>query len=191
MKTTKQLIQEHDSVLIMLSILDKIVLRLRAGEAVNPIHISGVIHFLKVFVDQCHHGKEEQLLFPLLERKGIANNGGPVGVMLSEHVQGRAFIKGMSDANDIYLNGDLSAVNDIVRNASGYMELLHSHISKENNVLFKLADSRITEKEDAELFNKFLLIDNEEIGSNKMNELQDILVELQNMYIVDNVQQKK
>jgi hemerythrin-like domain-containing protein len=43
-------------------------------------------------VHQWHHGKEEEILFPLLEKKGIPADGGPLGVMLMEHGRARALI---------------------------------------------------------------------------------------------------
>ena len=51
-----------------------------------------------MFADKCHHGKEEDVLFPELEKAGIARQGGPIGVMLHEHVSGREFIRRMSEA---------------------------------------------------------------------------------------------
>lgn len=186
MKATKQLIQEHDSVLIMLSILKNITDRLTKGGQVNPLHLEGIIVFLKVFVDQSHHGKEEKLLFPLLEKKGIANNGGPIGVMLSEHIQGRLFIKGFSDATDKYRKGNTNAISEIVKNANGYIELLQQHIFKENNILFKMADSHLTEIEDEILNRKFTELDETEIGKIKHDELYGILNELKHLYLPNN-----
>ena len=49
-----------------------------------PEHLDQLFEFFGVFVDRCHHGKEEALLFPALEAVGIGNNGGPIGVMLRE-----------------------------------------------------------------------------------------------------------
>lgn len=36
------------------------------------------LNFLRCFADGCHHQKEEQLLFPQLESRGVTNNGGPL-----------------------------------------------------------------------------------------------------------------
>ena len=54
--------------------------------------------FLKEFADKCHHGKEEGILFPALTAAGLPSQGGPVGVMLHEHVEGRALIQEMEKA---------------------------------------------------------------------------------------------
>ncbi|MGI6450729.1 MAG: hemerythrin domain-containing protein [Desulfitobacteriia bacterium] len=51
-------------------------------------------------MDKCHHGKEENFLFKELVNKGVPNEGGPVGAMLQEHVQGRDYIAQMSQSLD-------------------------------------------------------------------------------------------
>ena len=56
------------------------------------------IGFLKEFADKCHHGKEEGLLFPAMVAAGIPDKGGPIGVMLAEHTQGRQFIRDMEES---------------------------------------------------------------------------------------------
>ena len=60
--------------------------------------LANLQEFFRLFADQCHHGKEEELLFPLLEQKGIPRTGGPIGVTLHEHEEGRALVRQMGDA---------------------------------------------------------------------------------------------
>lgn len=60
--------------------------------------LEGIMEFLMVFVDKCHHGKEEDFLFPALEAAGVARDGGPIGVMLHEHERGRRHIADMKNA---------------------------------------------------------------------------------------------
>jgi hemerythrin-like domain-containing protein len=43
------------------------------------------VNFLRHFADECHHFKEEKLLFPLMEEDGIPREGEPIGMMLVEH----------------------------------------------------------------------------------------------------------
>jgi len=42
--------------------------------------------FLEVFVDKCHHGEEEKVLFPAMEEAGIPRQGVPIGVMIYEYL---------------------------------------------------------------------------------------------------------
>ena len=67
MKATQQLKDEHEGVKIMLNILEQVCRQLGTKGSLNKEHFEGILDFLKVFVDRCHHGKEEDLLFPALE----------------------------------------------------------------------------------------------------------------------------
>lgn len=46
-----------------------------SGKNVPAEELKGIMEFLTVFVDKCHHGKEEDFLFPALEAAGIAKDG--------------------------------------------------------------------------------------------------------------------
>src|SRR3989344_1479195 len=46
-----------------------------------------------------HHHKEEEVLFPALEQKGIPKDGGPIGMMLMEHEMKRGYVKDLVAGN--------------------------------------------------------------------------------------------
>jgi hemerythrin-like domain-containing protein len=101
------------------------------------------VTFIRLFADACHHGKEEDLLFPELEKGGMPRHQGPIAVMLHEHQQGRAFARRMADALDAARNGDEQARATLRNAASGYVDLIRGHIMKEDNVLFQMADQMV------------------------------------------------
>ena len=74
---TKVLRHEHEAILKILDVTEKVANRLERGEAVRQEVLANLQEFFRLFADQCHHGKEEDLLFPLLEQKGIPRTGGP------------------------------------------------------------------------------------------------------------------
>lgn len=86
---TEQLKDEHSGIKSMLDILAKVCDRLESGERVDQRHLDKILEFLNVFVDKSHHAKEEDILFPAMERAGIPREGGPIGVMFAEHRLGR------------------------------------------------------------------------------------------------------
>ena len=98
MKATGELRKEHEGIRIMLEILQTVAQKMVDGESVPRDEIDDIMEFLTIFVDTCHHGKEEEFLFPALESAGIARNNGPIGVMLHEHEQGRKFILNMKNS---------------------------------------------------------------------------------------------
>ena len=183
MTATKQLRDEHEGIKLMLSILEKVAGMVEAGEKLDLNHIEHMLEFFRIFVDKCHHGKEEDLFFPELEKHGIRNEGGPIGVMLHEHVQGRKCIQGMVDALARLRRGTGEGVRSFVENANDYISLLRQHISKENNVLFEMGDKVLSPQENGTLIAAFEKLEVERIGVGKHEEFHKLLNELQNIYL--------
>jgi hemerythrin-like domain-containing protein len=152
---TKNLEDDHIHVLKLTDVM-KAVTR---SEKPDIEHIENIIDIIRNFADGLHHAKEENLFFPALEKKGFSSQQGPVAVMLHEHVQGRNFVKGISDNLDLYKKGNLASVTGIYQNMSGYADLLVSHITKENNVLFRMADNALSDTEQKNLLVQFEAIE--------------------------------
>jgi len=128
-----------------------------------------LIYFLKVFADKCHHGKEENFLFEELIKKGVPKKGGPVGVMLQEHKQSREYITLMDKSLE---SKDLAELNNA---AAKYRNLLMSHIEKENNVLFVMADQLLDETRQEKLYQDFAQHEENVIGHGVHEELHSMI----------------
>lgn len=157
-KATQDLRKEHEVILLALQILGKMI-EPSSRDPESLLHYYGeAVYFLKVFADKCHHGKEEDYLFKELVNKGIPNEGGPVGVMLREHKQGRDYIAQMSRSID---EKNIEGFNNA---AVLYRNLLRQHIEKENKVLFIMADKVISESEQDLMFEYFQQYEEKVIG---------------------------
>jgi hemerythrin-like domain-containing protein len=179
MQPIKDLKMEHDAVQMTLRILDKICQRIeKSGKIIDLQHLDQLLEFFKVFVDKCHHGKEEELLFPALENVGVSNRGGPIEVLLHEHQQGREHVQAMKAVLAQYTKGDRTVVNEFVKTAKGYISLLTQHIDKENGVLFPLAEKHLSEREQEKLWEGFEMIETQKIGAGKHEEFHKMLDKL-------------
>jgi hemerythrin-like domain-containing protein len=159
---TRILRQEHEAILKMLDVTDNVAGRLERGEAVRQEVLPDLLEFFRLFADQCHHGKEEDLLFPLLEQKGIPRPGGPIGVMLHEHEEGRALIGEMRDAAEAMKSGAAGA--RWAGAARDYVALLRAHIQKENDVLFVMAERLLSAGEQEQLAQAFEKLEVSKMG---------------------------
>jgi hemerythrin-like domain-containing protein len=182
MKATRQLMDEHEGTKLMLDIIGKICQKLENKQEVESKTLDQIIEFLKTFVDRCHHAKEEELLFPALENKGIAKEGGPIGVMLQEHEAGRNLVKNMAGEIAQYKK-DIQATSKFIEYGRGYIKLLTDHIDKESNVLFRMADMRLSEKEQDKLYEEFEKIEVVRIGVGKHEEFHKLLHHLKEIYL--------
>jgi len=167
-KATQDLRKEHEAILHVLKILDQ-AMSSSKPEADKLKFYGELLYFLKIFADKCHHGKEEQYLFTALTAHGIPNQGGPVGVMLKEHEEGRKYIATMSEALEAQ---DLPAF----KQAAGlYRDLLRKHIEKENQVLFVMADKVLDESQQDDMFEKFEQYEESIIGHGVHEELHAMI----------------
>ena len=183
MKTTDILIKEHEAIMVMLNILESVCFRLDTGETVEETDLENIVEFFKVFVDKCHYGKEEDILFPTMEEYSILNEGGTIGTMLSEHTSGRDNVRGMSDSIAGYKDGKESASKEFVQYASSYIALLTEHIKKENNILFKMADTHIPEERQRSLLLDFERVEEEKIGPGEHEKFHCLLKKLSWVYL--------
>lgn len=178
MTATRQLRDEHEGILTMLGLIENIV----AKPKPPTDHLQQVVEFLQVFADRCHHGKEEDLLFPAMEKAGIARNNGPIGVMMMEHQTGRSYIKAMNEALAEYKMDKTQALTVIRENALTYTRLLRNHIDKENNILFNMADRVLSDKEQKDLLVRFDQVENERIGAGRHEQFHRLIDELAAIY---------
>jgi hemerythrin-like domain-containing protein len=182
MTPTDILREEHELILAMLDVMSAVCTRMENGETIEVTRLDQIIDFIRTFADNCHHAKEENVLFPALEAAGFPREGGPVGVMLQEHVMGREFVKNMAAARDGISRGSDAAGGDFTQNARGYVELLTNHIHKENNILFVMAEQRLTPDEVKRIGREFERIEREEIGEGVHERYHSLLHELRDMY---------
>lgn len=164
MTATEILRREHEAVLKMLDATEQVAEQIENGVKVRPEVFNDLLEFFQIFTDKCHHTKEEELLFPALLRKGIPSEGGPVSVMLHEHEEGRALIREMAESGRAYQSDAEGAGRRWTKAARAYAKLLREHISKENNVLFVLAERVLTQGELEQLAVSFEKVEIERLG---------------------------
>lgn len=143
MKATQILMDEHRVIERVIAALERGAQLLQAGKPVRPGFFIEAAEFIKGFADGCHHKKEEGVLFISMSEHGVPVQGGPIGVMLAEHEQGRIYTRGMREAAQRLETGDTSASSEVAQNALGYAALLRQHIYKEDHILFPMADQVI------------------------------------------------
>ncbi len=143
------LVEDHDHILEALDLIPAYLDKLSRGE-LEPRDVERLIDFLSQFADRCHHGKEEDILFPLMEQRGAGFWEGPLGVMTCEHGMGRYLLRNARNSVRRYASGDREALRALRYYLEGYKRLLTQHIDKENNILFPMARQLVGEGEGLE-----------------------------------------
>jgi hemerythrin-like domain-containing protein len=179
---TKVLRQEHQVILRVLKILDHLLVRNDQGQGFETASFERCVEFFRLFADACHHAKEENLLFPLLESRGIPREGGPIGVMLQEHTVARELTRRMGEALDALAEGDQGAVTPFIATAREYIQLLTQHIFKEDNVLFAMGDQVMSSEDQSSLCARFGEVGCQAFGGKTREQLAEIATDLEQLW---------
>jgi hemerythrin-like domain-containing protein len=172
MDALEVLLEEHEIIEKAIEVLNKSVKNLQTGKKVSPEVFEKILDIIKNFADKCHHGKEETVLFPLMKKRD-AKETKIISLLLEEHEKGRTFVRVLSESiskNDI---------NNIIKNANGYVSLLPQHIKKEN-VIFPKWINPLSNEIKEELFEKFEEIEEKIIGLGKHQEYVQNIEKLKN-----------
>lgn len=155
-KPTDLLKQEHRAIERALNVLERELRCAERGEQVRFKTLHDALWFIRAFADQCHHNKEEELLFPAMERKGFPRSAGPLAVMLHEHDAGRSHVRAMDESLERYEGGETQALATFTHHARAFIGLLREHIQKEDRILFEMADQHLSFADQEQLYLEFL-----------------------------------
>jgi len=164
MKATEILKDEHKVILLVLDAAEREAKFIGATGKMHAEKIEKMVDFFKNFADHCHHAKEEKELIPKMKEKGELADSKTIAFTLKEHVEGRQRIKAIADALPRAKEGNLTATQTIKNNLQSYIKLLKTHINKENNILFPMADKLFSEADQKALSAAFEKVEAEEIG---------------------------
>jgi len=182
MHPTEILSTEHKAVLTALKILEKAGQSLASGNKAAADDLDQLLDFFRGFVDRCHHGKEELILFPELVKRGVPKERGPIGVMLSEHEMGREHVRKLQALVDAVRQGDAEAAKDVPGVAASYRVLLELHIQKEDGVLFPMTARLLDSARAEEMEKEFEHLEREHVGEGKHEAYHRMLHALRDRY---------
>jgi hemerythrin-like domain-containing protein len=156
---TTELEAEHRVIHKVVSVMAALQHDILSEHAVDVTALRNVVEFMRVFGDELHHGKEEDVLFPALEAAGVPVKGCPIGALRAEHDQGRELVAALAEAIDSHESGDASARADISRVLDELMELYPRHIWKEDYLAFPMSEKVLSNEVKAEVARRFEAVD--------------------------------
>jgi hemerythrin-like domain-containing protein len=115
--------------------------RVANNKAVAPEDVETIVGFLRAFEDNYHQAKEESALFPELTRTSVANEA-RFRHMIFEHDQERSLVNGLEDALHTQKG------TEFVQFANSLVNLIRTHIHKEDKILFPIADEALSAEQD-------------------------------------------
>ncbi len=183
MSGTTDLRSEHLGVGKMLAVMNAMAARARAGERVPADEISHVIEFLRIFVDQCHHTKEEQLLFPAMKAANVASADAVIHGLLADHAHGREGVTRVAAAAARAAADEKAATAELAGAMTDYTALLSAHILREETDCFDAADRELPAPMQAELNEGYERIEREVVGEGRHEAFHALIDQLSLAYL--------
>ncbi|WP_444997355.1 hemerythrin domain-containing protein [Aliikangiella sp. IMCC44359] len=135
MNITQELVIEHQLILTINQHI--LVVSLQPNQISNDEYFAVMeqyVSFVDHFIDDYHHVKEEEFLFQALELPGIIGPHLLIAEMLVEHELSRQALQ-LIKQGIAYKNYD-----EVIQGVDKYIQVMSGHISKEENILYPLAE---------------------------------------------------
>ena len=158
-KPTDIMEDEHRVILRTVDMMAALAKNLEAGRPVEADVLRDIVHFLRMYADKYHHGKEETHLFTLLAARGVPTQGCPLGALTAEHQEGRALVTELAQAVETYAAAVPSTHEALVQSLHGLTELYPNHIWKEDFLLFPMTNKVLSPEDQAALYERFEAVD--------------------------------
>lgn len=160
-KATEELEHEHRIIQQVVGGMAVIIEKLESGKEIDPAVLTDLSEFMQTFGDKCHHGKEEDYLFKLLEKKGVPVSGCPLAVLLHEHEKGRGLLADLKLTSETYIRTPRAGKEALIGTLRRLIELYPAHIWKEDYLLFPMTNKLLSESDQEELRAQFEQHDSE------------------------------
>lgn len=174
------MVEEHKNIKRVLKVIRKYCIKILNNEEVDYNNFYKIIDFVRNYADKHHHNKEEEILFKKMEEElgGLVGKG-PIQGMLSEHDLGRLYMGNLEKAVKSVLDGDGDSRVDVIGNSMAYHDLLNRHIDKEDSVLYKFAENRLSEESLKDVDEKCKVVEIEAKGRNIQDKYINLIEELE------------
>ena len=164
-KATEALEREHKVIQKVVAVMAQLVAQLELRHTVDHDVLRDLLQFMRVFSDQCHHGKEESYFFPYLESKGVPSTGCPLSALKGEHAKSRQLLDNLNSAAANYIADAEKGRLTLIQVLQSLVALYPAHIWKEDYLLFPMADKILGEADQELLLGQFEMAE-EGLGTN-------------------------
>ncbi len=127
---------EHRLTERMIALMKKESSEMEEGQA-DIQFLGAIVDFFRTYVDLCHHGKEEDILFRSLDCKELSPGHRQImDKLLEDHARAREMVAGLEMAKIKCSAGDLYSMTKVKEMISEITVLYAEHIEKEDRQFF-------------------------------------------------------
>lgn len=154
------LMREHRLIEDIIVLMRKESALIENTDKVDSVPVNFIVLFLRTYVDRCHHGKEEEILFKALKTKKLSKEHDKIlKDFIDEHAYARETVGSLEDANKRYVQGYTNASKDVRQYLDDLIKFYPTHIGKEDKEFFIPSMEYFNKPELDNILNDFHLFD--------------------------------
>lgn len=165
------LMHEHRLIVRVMGSLETFARRVEEEGLEDRARLGQYVEFARTFADHCHHRKEEDGLFRAMMDHGLPRESGPLAVMYADHDVGRRLVSALAAVASGSGPFTPEERSTVVTNARELAAHLVYHISKEDRVLYPMAERIVPPGDLERLSLDFERIEQQEIGAGEHERL--------------------
>lgn len=173
-RATDILREEHESIRKVVASMAVLLMRLETGGEVKPELLQSAVEFMKL-AGGMHERKEEEFLFPMLDRKGVSTSVAPISLLTRNHRQARDFATRLGAAADTSAAGWMPMDSPVMESLQGLTDIYPRHLWQEDMLIYRIADRSLGPEDDEQLMESFRGLETGVSGDlrQRMRELAD------------------
>jgi hemerythrin-like domain-containing protein len=169
MSATEDLLQDHIFIRRLQVIIEKCYTQLHEGKEIPIGDLVKIADIMEQFVDQFHHGKEENSYFPKTESRGSYSE--EIRKFVVEHEFGRRIARRVRIHLEEFLQGQ-DTREPLARYLKTYSIFILDHTSKEDSFFMRLKEMQsLSQEEERTLKEQFNCMKLECLGTNGSSKL--------------------
>jgi hemerythrin-like domain-containing protein len=139
MRPEDNLREDHGRIMKLFAAWQKMLGELEQPKQSRQEAFAECINLVETFIDKCHHGKEDEILFPAMESSKRPEVTSLIEDLRSEHKTGRSMLEAIKLQFKAFPQSNGSA-EKLIQLCEGYIDLFRKHIRRENAKLLPLLE---------------------------------------------------
>jgi hemerythrin-like domain-containing protein len=181
MTPTEDLMYEHKAIRLIINVMNNIADNIKNKKVFYTSDVEKIVDFLSVYVEKCHRTKEETVFYPalLLSKKPFKN----IGLIINDHSIGKGYLDEILCCVENCKIGSTFSGERIADCMLNYVQLIDSHIQREEDEFFPLANKALSAEAMIEMSKQFKTINDEFVGLDIHQKYAEMLTTLESKYL--------
>ena len=178
MRPTETLSREHVLLILVTKAAEQEVRYMRDTGEYRREEIGQLVDFFEFFTEACHDPKEENLLFARLCKRGLSADTGILAQFYRDHQEFTTRLRTIEHWLRKDKKDGPQDVAKLAEQLDAYLNLMRSHVAREEDHLFTLANGLLTDEDQEDLAHGFDRVESEEVAEGiqeKYSELAHLL----------------